>query len=82
MPKMKGQTTGSNHNVNVFRWTDEMDQVLMNAFTEELTKGNRHDGSWPSEAYSNDKPRAVKWKTMQIRHYDTLKELFGADRAT
>ncbi|KAE9594555.1 putative Myb/SANT-like domain-containing protein [Lupinus albus] len=145
MPKMKGQTTGSNHSVNVLRWTDEMDQVLMNAFTEELRKGNRHDGSLTSEAYSNvikvfqhvvapnmtkqhiknrmktlkehfaesydlfnnpsgfawnpmtkrfeaqddvweyfikDKPQAVKWRTMQIRHYDTLNELFGADRAT
>ncbi|KAF1899382.1 hypothetical protein Lal_00019510 [Lupinus albus] len=141
MLKMKGQTIGSNH----MRWTNEMDPVLMNAFTEELTKGNRHDGSWTSEAYSNvikvlqhvvapnmtkqhvtnrmktlkehfaesydlfnnlsgfawnrmtkrfeaeddvwedfikDKPQAVKWRTVQIRHYDTLKELFGADRVT
>ncbi|OIW16792.1 hypothetical protein TanjilG_01357 [Lupinus angustifolius] len=81
MPKGKAQTTGPNQSVNVLRWTDEMDQVLMNAFTEELTKGNRYDGSWTSEAYSNDKPQAIKWRTMQIKHYDTLKELFGADRA-
>ncbi|CAL0309379.1 unnamed protein product [Lupinus luteus] len=145
MPKGKVQTTGPNQNVNILRWTDEMDQVLMNAFTEELIKENRHDGSWTSEAYSNvvkvlqhaiapnmtkqhiknrmktlkehfaesydlfnnlsgfawnpmtkrfeaedevwegfikDKPQAIKWRTMQIKHYDTLKELFGADRAT
>ncbi|OIV95399.1 hypothetical protein TanjilG_06268 [Lupinus angustifolius] len=101
MPKGKAQTTDPNQSVNVLRWTNEMDQVLMNAFTEELTKGNRHDGSWTSEAYSNnpmtkrfeaeddvwedfikDKPQAIKWRTMQIKHYDTLKELFGVDRAT
>ncbi|RYQ87863.1 hypothetical protein Ahy_B09g095404 [Arachis hypogaea] len=29
-----------------------------------------------------EKPHAEKWKKMQIKHYDTLKELFGADRAT
>ncbi|MED6145050.1 hypothetical protein PIB30_021407 [Stylosanthes scabra] len=29
-----------------------------------------------------EKPHADKWKRMQIKHYDTLKELFGVDKAT
>ncbi|XP_020996596.1 uncharacterized protein LOC107485773 [Arachis duranensis] len=32
--------------------------------------------------FIKEKPQAEKWKKMQIKHYDTLKELFGADRAT
>ncbi|XLT08153.1 hypothetical protein HN51_053946 [Arachis hypogaea] len=121
-----------------------MDEVLLNALAEEALKGNKHDGSWTTEAYANvvkslslaigphitknniknrmktlkdnfveayelfhhlsgfawnpvtrkfeaeeevwqdfiKKPHAEKWKKMQIKHYDTLKELFGADRAT
>ncbi|KAJ1376778.1 Myb/SANT-like domain [Sesbania bispinosa] len=31
--------------------------------------------------FIRDKPQATKWRTMQIRHYDLLKGLFGADRA-
>ncbi|KAE9620529.1 hypothetical protein Lalb_Chr01g0004021 [Lupinus albus] len=38
------------------------------------------DDVW--EDFIKDKPQAVKWRTVQIRHYDTLKELFGADRVT
>ncbi|XLU45182.1 hypothetical protein S245_039996, partial [Arachis hypogaea] len=127
------------------RWSDDMDEVLLNALAEEASKGNRHDGSWTTEAYANvvktlsiaigphitknhiknrmktlkdhfaeaydlfhhlsgfawnpvtrkfeaeeevwqdfikEKPQAEKWRKMQIKHYDTLKELFGADRAT
>ncbi|PNX59818.1 hypothetical protein L195_g059878, partial [Trifolium pratense] len=30
-----------------------MDLALLNALTEEAHKGNRHDGSWTSEAYNN-----------------------------
>ncbi|KAJ1402277.1 hypothetical protein SESBI_28172 [Sesbania bispinosa] len=33
------------------------------------------------EDFIKDKPQATKWRTMQIRHYDLLKGLFGADRA-
>ncbi|XP_057739769.1 uncharacterized protein LOC130956812 [Arachis stenosperma] len=32
--------------------------------------------------FIKEKPHAEKWKKIQIKHYDTLKELFGADRAT
>ncbi|XP_019418150.1 PREDICTED: uncharacterized protein LOC109328954 [Lupinus angustifolius] len=38
------------------------------------------DDVW--EDFIKDKPQAIKWRTMQIKHYDTLKELFGVDRAT
>ena len=31
---------------------------------------------------SKDKPHATKWRKMQVKHYNILKELFGADRAT
>ncbi|KAJ1412075.1 hypothetical protein SESBI_20716 [Sesbania bispinosa] len=31
--------------------------------------------------FIKDKSQAAKWKTMQIRHYDLLKGLFGTDRA-
>ena len=30
-----------------------MDQILLNALMEEVHKGNRHDGSFSSEAYLN-----------------------------
>ncbi|KAJ1417741.1 Myb/SANT-like domain [Sesbania bispinosa] len=33
------------------------------------------------EDFIRDKPHATKWRTMQIRHYNLLKGLFGADRA-
>ncbi|XLS85014.1 hypothetical protein HN51_035180, partial [Arachis hypogaea] len=35
------------------RWSDDMDEVLLNALAEKASKGNRHDGSWTTEAYAN-----------------------------
>ncbi|RYR67474.1 hypothetical protein Ahy_A03g013858 isoform B [Arachis hypogaea] len=128
------------------KWSDDMDEVLLNALAEEALKGNRHDGSWTIEAYANvvktlsiaigqyitknhiknrmktlknhfteaydlfhhltgltwnlitrkfeaeekvwqdfikEKPHAEKMKKkLQLKHYNTLKELFRADRAT
>ncbi|XLS75836.1 hypothetical protein HN51_032701 [Arachis hypogaea] len=32
--------------------------------------------------FIKEKPQAEKWRKIQIKHYDILKELFGADRAT
>ncbi|XP_052111525.1 uncharacterized protein LOC127742833 [Arachis duranensis] len=34
------------------------------------------------EAEEEEKPHVEKWKKIQIKHYDTLKELFRTDRAT
>ncbi|XLS46098.1 hypothetical protein HN51_002963, partial [Arachis hypogaea] len=133
MPNKGNKTAEANQpSKDNLRWSDDMDEVLLNALAEEASKGNRHDGSWTTEAYANvvktlsiaigphitknhiknriktlkdhfaeaydlfhhlteekvwqdfikEKPQAEKWKKMQIKHYDTLKELFGADRAT
>ncbi|XLS58113.1 hypothetical protein HN51_007868 [Arachis hypogaea] len=49
------------------RWSDKMDEVQLNALAEEASKGET--------TYR-------KMEKMQIRHYDVLKELFGADRTT
>ncbi|XP_058751361.1 uncharacterized protein LOC131624442 [Vicia villosa] len=138
MAKDKGQSVEPRQvSKEILRWTDDMDQILLNALMEEANKGNRHDGAWTIEAYSNvvdalrslvaptmtkqhiknrmktlkdhfaesydlfgslsgfewnpttrrfeaeneEKPHAAKWKTMQIKHYGVLKELFGLDRA-
>lgn len=54
MPKGKDQTGEPiQGGKDVLRWSEDMDQVLLNALCEEATKGNRHDGSWTTEAYSN-----------------------------
>ncbi|XP_072055928.1 L10-interacting MYB domain-containing protein-like [Arachis hypogaea] len=146
MPNKGNKTAEANQpSKDNLRWSDDMDEVLLNALAEEASKGNRHDGSWTTEAYANvvktlsivigphitknhiknrmktlkdhfaeaydlfhhlsgfawnpvtrkfeaeeevwqdfikEKPQAEKWKKMQIKHYDTLKELFGVDRAT
>ncbi|QHN78625.1 L10-interacting MYB domain-containing protein [Arachis hypogaea] len=112
-------------------WSYDMDEVLLNALAEEASKGNRHDGSWTTEAYANVvktlsiaigphitknhiknrmktlkdhfaeaydlfhhlsgfawNPVIRKFKAEEevwqdfIKHYDTSKEFFGADRAT
>ncbi|CAJ2654730.1 unnamed protein product [Trifolium pratense] len=44
---------GSQQPKDMMRWSEEMDLALLNALTEEAHKGNRHDGSWTSEAYNN-----------------------------
>ncbi|KAJ1411888.1 Myb/SANT-like domain [Sesbania bispinosa] len=145
MTKGKNQSNESGQGVReLLRWTEEMDYILLTAFTEEMNRGNRIGGNWTPEAYAHvvaalvaggvgevtkqhvknrmktakekfseafdlfnslsgfawnpitrrfeaedevwadfirDKPQATKWRTMQIRHYDLLKGLFGADRA-
>lgn len=51
MTKGKGQT-GEPTQVRaaaVLRWTEDMDNILLNAFSEEVTKGNRQDGSWTQQ---------------------------------
>ncbi|KAJ1442752.1 Myb/SANT-like domain [Sesbania bispinosa] len=34
------------------------------------------------EGFIREKPHASRWRTMQIRNYDIMKDLFGTDRAT
>ncbi|XP_020962425.1 uncharacterized protein At2g29880-like [Arachis ipaensis] len=146
MPNKGNKTAETNQpSKDNLRWSDDMDEVLLNALADEASKGNRHDGLWTTEAYANvvktlsisigphitknhiknrmktlkdhfaeaydlfhhlsgfawnpvtrkfeaeeevwqdfikEKPQAEKWRNMQIKHYDTLKELFGADRVT
>ncbi|RYQ88884.1 hypothetical protein Ahy_B09g095814 isoform B [Arachis hypogaea] len=146
MPNKGNKTAEANQpSKDNLRWSDDMDEVLLNALAEEASKGNRHDGSWTTKAYANvvktlsiaigphitknhikNRMKTLKdhfaeaydlfhhlsgfawnpvtrkfeaeeevWqdfikgettsrkiKKMQIKHYDTLKELFGADRAT
>ncbi|XLS78257.1 hypothetical protein HN51_062482 [Arachis hypogaea] len=50
------------------RWSDDMDEVLLNALAEEALK--RETTCRKME------------KKMKVKHYDILKKLFGADRAT
>ncbi|RYR67476.1 hypothetical protein Ahy_A03g013858 isoform C [Arachis hypogaea] len=49
------------------KWSDDMDEVLLNALAEEALKGNRHDGSWTIEAYAN----VVKTLSIAIGQYIT-----------
>ncbi|RYR29749.1 hypothetical protein Ahy_B01g054243 [Arachis hypogaea] len=35
------------------RWSDDIDEVLLNVLAKEALKCNRHDGSWTTEAYAN-----------------------------
>ncbi|RYR72938.1 hypothetical protein Ahy_A02g007167 [Arachis hypogaea] len=121
MLNKENKTIETNHSSKDNLWSDEMDEVLLNALAEEALKGNRHDGSWTTEAYVNvvktlsiaigphitknhiknriktlkdhfveaydlfhhlRETTCRKMEKMQIKHYDNLKELFGADRAT
>jgi hypothetical protein len=53
---MKGKNNRDDFNQqpkDMMRWSEEMDLALLNALTEEAHKGNRHDGSWTTEAYNN-----------------------------
>ncbi|KAJ1393662.1 Myb/SANT-like domain [Sesbania bispinosa] len=145
MTKGKGQSSNPPQAVReMWRWTEEMNYIMLSQFTEEQNKGHRVGGSWLPVAYANvvnslrfagvsdvtkqhiknrmktcnakfveahdlfnslsgfawnqmtrmfeaeeevwedfirDKPQAAKWKTLQIRHYDLLRGLFGSDRA-
>lgn len=52
----RGKATQSDSNQpskDNLHWNDDMDQLLLNALTEEVNKGNRHDGAWTTQAYSN-----------------------------
>ena len=53
MPKGKKITNPNQPFKDNLRWNDDMDLMLLNALTEEAMKGNRHDGSWTTEAYAN-----------------------------
>lgn len=84
MTKGKGQT-GEPTQVRaaaVLRWTEDMDNILLNAFSEEVTKGNRQDGSWTTEGYANvlEALRVAVSPTMTKQHIKnrmkTMKENF------
>ncbi|RYQ94085.1 hypothetical protein Ahy_B08g088975 [Arachis hypogaea] len=54
MPNKGNKTAEANQpSKDNLRWSDDMDEVLLNALAEEASKGNRHDGSWTTEAYAN-----------------------------
>ncbi|KAJ1380505.1 hypothetical protein SESBI_45945 [Sesbania bispinosa] len=84
MPKVKNTSMNSTQQTREkLRWNDEMDVALLHAFCEQAAKGNKNDGSWNTEAYTFvANPNAAKFKDAQIKHYDIMKKLFGADRAT
>ncbi|KOM56869.1 hypothetical protein LR48_Vigan10g276100 [Vigna angularis] len=74
------------------KWTKDMDARLLHSMIDESRIGNRVDGSWTSQAYSNivdhlhssgySRPTAEKWRVNCIKHYDLMVELWAADRAT
>ncbi|KAL6529689.1 hypothetical protein OROGR_015312 [Orobanche gracilis] len=45
-----------------------------------ITRKFEADGVW--DDLIRDKPQATRWRKMQIKNYDILEELYGADRAT
>ncbi|RYR11834.1 hypothetical protein Ahy_B04g069343 [Arachis hypogaea] len=54
MPNKGNKTIEANQpSKDNLRWSDDMDEVLLNVLAEEASKGNRHDGSWTTEAYAN-----------------------------
>ncbi|XLS54747.1 hypothetical protein HN51_004502 [Arachis hypogaea] len=53
MPNKGNKTEATQPSKDNLRWSDEMDQALLNALAEEALKGNRHDGSWTTKAYAN-----------------------------
>ncbi|XP_015934925.1 uncharacterized protein LOC107461010 [Arachis duranensis] len=53
MPNKGNKIEATQPSKDNLRWSDEMDEALLNALTEEALKGNRHDGSWTTEAYAN-----------------------------
>ncbi|RYQ86373.1 hypothetical protein Ahy_B10g106042 [Arachis hypogaea] len=54
MPNKGNKTAEANQpSKDNLRWSDDMDEVLLNALAEEASKGNRHDGSWTTETYAN-----------------------------
>lgn len=84
MSKGKGQSAEPSQGAKeILRWTDDMDQILLNALMEEANKGNRHDGAWTTEAYSNvvDALRSLVAPTMTKQHIKnrmkTLKEHYA-----
>ncbi|KOM51957.1 hypothetical protein LR48_Vigan09g061600 [Vigna angularis] len=61
------------------KWTEDMDAHLLHTMIEESRLGNRVDGSWTSEAYSNIVDHL---HSFGIKHYDLMMDLWAADRAT
>ncbi|KAJ1413045.1 hypothetical protein SESBI_19976 [Sesbania bispinosa] len=54
MTKGKGQSSNPPQAVReIWRWTEEMDFVMLSQFTEEQNKGHRVGGSWLPMAYAN-----------------------------
>ncbi|QHO13234.1 uncharacterized protein DS421_15g513760 [Arachis hypogaea] len=53
MPNKGNKTEATQPSKDNLRWSDEMDEALLNALAEEALKCNRHDGSWTTEAYAN-----------------------------
>jgi len=52
----RGKSIATNSSVGpreFMKWTEDMDEKLLNAMIEEARLGNRVDGSWTSQAYSN-----------------------------
>ena len=39
--------------MEIHRWTDDMDNCLVDAIIEEARSGNRVDGSWTTQVYTN-----------------------------
>ncbi|RYR14490.1 hypothetical protein Ahy_B04g071069 [Arachis hypogaea] len=54
MPNKGNKTTKNNQpSKDNLRWSDNMNEVLLNALVEETFKGNRHNSFWTTKVYAN-----------------------------
>ena len=49
----KQRVEGEDSKSSKLIWKEDMDEILLDAFIQEQEKGNRVDGTWTSQAYSN-----------------------------
>ncbi|XP_059658746.1 uncharacterized protein LOC132305079 [Cornus florida] len=89
MKKANKDMNATENKKNALRWTEEMDEVLIDALLEQEENGNRVDGTFTSTAYSNvvkkctekigypfDKDHIKNWmKTLKL-NFNAFYDLF------
>ncbi|KAG6508181.1 hypothetical protein ZIOFF_033552 [Zingiber officinale] len=76
------EVEGGNDCNAYFKWTTEMDGVMLEVLREQKSKGQKEDRAFSAEAYRKANPKYKNIKGKSLHHLEILREIYEKDVAT
>ncbi|MED6206629.1 hypothetical protein PIB30_028619 [Stylosanthes scabra] len=73
---------GGNEPDAYFRWTIDMDGLLLEVLREQKNKGKKEDRAFSAEVYKKSNPKLRQIRGKPLHHLDILRDIYEKDIAT